>query len=138
MREDINLIYNFSSLELSDSSKSLLNKGLNFCPTPNGVNTTSLYADMFRMERKFAWKHFFKTNEYSSGVERKFPFSTKNQKTNLPKDYPGEIKEFVSSVKSEFLGTEYKQVHPNLSKQEREALSELISLQKAGRKADKG
>ena len=39
------------SKELSDAAKSLLNKGLNFCPLPKGINTSQRYADMFRMER---------------------------------------------------------------------------------------
>ena len=53
LESSINLIYNFSDMELSDAAKSLLNKGLNFCPTPKGINNTQLYADMFRMEAFF-------------------------------------------------------------------------------------
>ena len=75
----INLIHNFSSLTLSEQAKSLLNKGLNFCPTPKSVNTTQLLADMYRMERKFSWRHFYfgasnetsaKKNEFSWAVIR--------------------------------------------------------------------
>ena len=55
------------------NANSLLNKGLNFCPTPKEINTTQLYADMLRMERQFACKHFFKTKtiepkEYKKGL----------------------------------------------------------------------
>ena len=142
MKESVCFIYNFSSLELSKPAQTLLNKGLKFCPTPKGINTTQLYADMFRMERKFAWRHFFKVNDFNPKNDEEFPFSTKKQKTNLPKEYPNEIKDFVTAVKSELLGSEFKQAHPNLKKEEREALSELISLQKAGeiviQPADKG
>ena len=142
MKESVNLIYNFSSLNLSEAATSLLNKGLKFCPTPKGINTTQLYADMFRMERKFAWKHFFKTNDFNPRVAETFPFPSNNQKTNLPKEYPNEIKDFVTAVHSEFLGADCKNVHPNLSTEEKEALTELIALQKAGKiviqPADKG
>ena len=133
LKSKINFVYNFSDLELSDAAKSLLNKGLNFCPTPKGINTTQLYADMFRMERKFAWKHFFKTKSIEPKESEKFPFSTKIKNTNVPKEYPTEIKEFVASVKSELLGTDFIKVHPNLTELEREALGELVALQKVGR-----
>jgi hypothetical protein len=58
LKANVNIVYNFSSLELSEAASSLLNKGLNFCPTPKAINTTQLYvyADLFRMERKFALK----------------------------------------------------------------------------------
>ena len=142
LKARINFVYNFSSLELSDAAQSLLNKGLNFCPTPKGINTTQLYADMFRMERKFAWKHFFKNKSTEPKESEKFPFSTKSRNTNVPKEYPAEIKEFVASVKSELLGTDFIKVHPNLSELEREALEELIAFQKVGKiviqPADKG
>ena len=97
---------------------------------------------MFRMERKFAWKHFFKTKSIEPKESEKFPFSTKIKNTNVPKEYPTEIKEFVASVKSELLGTDFIKVHPNLTELEREALGELVALQKVGRiviqPADKG
>ena len=140
MSAKINFFYNFSSLQLSDAAKSLLNKGLNFCPTPKGINTTQLFADMFRMERKFAANHFFRNKNSEPKVNEKYPFSSKN--TNLPYEYPNEIKEFVTAVKSELLGTEFEKVHHNLTVTEREALEELLAQQKLGRiviqPADKG
>ena len=50
---------------------------------------------MFRMEIKFAWKHYFKTNEQFKNDVEQLSFSTKKQKTNIPKEYKAEIKEFV-------------------------------------------
>lgn len=48
----------------------------------------------------------------------------------------------VEGIKADLLGTDLKQIHPNLSKQEREALAELILLQENGviviQPADKG
>ena len=61
LKESINLTYNFSSL--SPAAKSLINKGLKFCPAPKSINKTQLYADLFWMERKLAWKHFFRNND---------------------------------------------------------------------------
>ena len=75
-------------------------------------------------------------------MNNKIPIKSTSKKTNLPKKYPGEIKEFVSSVKSELLGSEYRKVHPNLTLEERDALAELIAHQKSDpiviQPADKG
>ena len=87
---------------------------------------------MFRMERKFVWKHFFRNKNSEPKVNEKFPFPTKTKNTNLPYEYPNEIKEFVTAVKSELLGTEFEKVHPNLTVPEREALEELLAQQKLG------
>ena len=91
------------------------------------------------------WKHFFwgKGDEnYNENPSTKIPINLQKKKTNLPANYPAEIKEFSISVKSELLGTESKKVKPNLTIDEREALEELINLQKSGdivlQPADKG
>ena len=57
----------------------------------------------------------------------------KERKTNLPKQYPKEITEFVNAVKSDLLGNDLLRVHPNLSKEENKELRHLISLQKDGK-----
>ena len=57
----------------------------------------------------------------------------KERKTNLPKQYPKEITEFVNAVKSDLLGNNLLRVHPNLSKEENKELRHLISLQKDGK-----
>ena len=97
-------VYNFSNLELSEAAKSVLNKGLIFCPTPKGVNTTHLLADLFRLERKMAWKHFFwgsENDDYENEPNNNIPNLSRPKKTNLPRNYPPEIKIFADSVKSE-------------------------------------
>ena len=57
----------------------------------------------------------------------------KERKTNLPKQYPKEITEFVNAVKSDLLGNNLLRVHPNLSKEENKELRHLTSLQKVGK-----
>ena len=72
--------------------ESLLNKGLSFCPTPSGVNLTQL---LYQMERKMAWRHFYfdaSEDENENVPKEKFPFPDKKKRTNLPKEYPEEIK----------------------------------------------
>ena len=71
------------------------------------------------------WKHFFwgKGDEnYNENPSTKIPINLQKKKTNLPYNYPAEIKEFSISVKSELLGSESKKVKPNLTVEEREAL----------------
>ena len=43
------------------------------------------------------------------------------------------IKTFVNSVKSELIGSELNKIKPNITKEELEALEELIKLQKDGK-----
>ena len=63
----------------------------------------------------------------------KFPFPDKKQKTNLPSEYPKEINEFISSVRSDLIGSEKKDIYSNLTKDEWEALESLKQLQKDGK-----
>ena len=60
--DKINLVHNFSSISLSKEDKSLLNKGLNFCPQPKGINRIQFEADMMRLKRKMAWRDYFGDN----------------------------------------------------------------------------
>ena len=132
----MNLIFNFSSIPLTPAMESVLNKGLNFCPNPSNVNITQLLADLFRLERKMAWKSYFgdaEVNANSNDENEKFPFPEIHKKTNLPKEYPSEIKTFVNSVKSELIGSEHNKIKPNITKEELEALEELIKLKKDGK-----
>ena len=110
---------------------SVLNKGLKFCPAKRGVNYTQLLADLFRLERKMAWRyHFHDPNEEDDNVEIEdnfqCPFKDKNEKTNLPKDYPREISDFVNSVRSDLTGSaETNKNYSNLTKEEWEALDNM-------------
>ena len=132
------LVYNFSNIELTDVAKKLLSKGLNYCPTPKSVNTTQIISDLDRLERSMAWHTIFgnsrnddKYNDINENT-KEYLFE-KNRKTNLPKQFPKEITEFVNAVKSDLLGNNLLRVHPNLSKEENEELRNLISLQKDGK-----
>ena len=131
LKKKVNIVHNFSSIQLSEAA---LNKGFNFCPAQKGVNYTQLLADLFRLERKMAWRHHFKdyNSETTSDDTLKYPFPNKKQKTNHPSEYPKEISEFISSVRSDLIGSEKKHVYSNLSKEEWEAFGSLIKSQKDG------
>ena len=92
------------------------------------------------MERKFAWKHLFRTKAFNLKNQISFPFQPKERIQTYLRII--QFKEFVSAVKSDLLGSDFIKIHPNLTELEDEALKELIALQKLGKiviqPADKG
>ena len=63
-RTPITIVYNYSSITLTEDMTKVLNRGLNFCVTPNSVNVTELRADLKTFERKMRWFEFwFEANE---------------------------------------------------------------------------
>ena len=134
LKKKINLVYNFSSLELTEDMISLLNKGLNFCPNPDKVNLSQLFADGFQMHRKMAWKHHFDQDNKSKfgNTKPQNPFEEKNKKVNLPKNIPEAITTFVKCVQSDLIGSINTKIQPNMTKGEKDALDTLIKLQKDG------
>ena len=132
LKRKINLVNNLNDLELTDHMKSLLNKGLNFCPNPEKVNLTQISADCFHLERNMAWKYVFPPGSNNSDPEYvKTPFDNK-RKVNMPDYFPPEISTFTESVRSELIGAHNNKIYPNLSKGEKEALEELKHLQEIG------
>ena len=117
---------------------SVLNKGLKFCPAKKGINYTQLLADLFRLERKMAWKnHFHDAYEDDETVQTednlKCPFKDKKERTNLPKEYPKEITDFINAVRSDLIGSAgNNRKYSNLTKDEWEALEQLNTFQKEG------
>ena len=133
LKEQINLINNLSDLNLTDNMKRLLNKGLNFCPSPKNVNITQISADCFHLERNMAWKYVFHSIDPPDDEEHvKTPFDEKRNKINLPKHFPEPISTFTESVRSELIGAQHNKSKQNLTAGEKEALEELDKLQKNG------
>ena len=80
-----------------------------------------------------AWNHHFNDPEEEPSQEQteektKFPFPDNKNKTNLPNEYPKEISEFISSVRSDLIGAENKNKFSNLTKEEWDALDDLNNL----------
>ena len=131
--EQDNLIFNYSSITLTKSMKSLLNKGLNFSILPKKLDLTQVLVDFDNFKRKTIWKEFWYGHEESS--ERKEPIF-KSSKNNLPKKHstPKGLIEFLCAVKSELMDPKNRNaVEPNLPKDEIKAMTELIELIKAGK-----
>ena len=136
LKQQINLVTNLSDMELTKGQKSLLNKGLNFCPNPEKVNLTQISADCYHLERNMAWKYIFPPgsgnyNQDNNNDNNKTPFDN-NRKVNMPDYFPQEISSFSESVRSDLIGAQHNKVPPNLNPDEKEALKELNDLQDKG------
>ena len=137
-----NIVFNYSSLNLTSDMISLLNRGLNFAVMEKNLDITQLFSDIKKFERKLIWKEFFHPEENEEVV--KIPF-IKEDKTNLPKKYTASssLRSFLTATRSEILNPNNRnKVDPNLSPGELRAMEELIKLQKEQtiviRKCDKG
>jgi hypothetical protein len=104
----------------------ILNRGLNFCVTPDNINVTEMLADYRKFERKMRWKEFFhdKEDENNHYIPPIFP----QEKSNLPPKGGAPLNNFLIGVKSELTRTRLNKIRPNISKSEREALKTLINL----------
>jgi hypothetical protein len=126
----VKLYFNYSKIPITPAMDRLLNRGLNYCITPNKVNVTELLVDIDKFARKMLWQEFF--HDKPTDENRKEPI-VKNQKTNLPKKHktPEKLKMFLHATSSDLLdGKTRNMVHQNLPPEELEALKQLTDLQK--------
>ena len=145
-KSPISVIFNYSSLELTDAMSNLLNRGLNFSIKPLSLNLADVLTDFKRFERKMKWREFFfgeETQDYK-------PPLFKVEKTNLPKNHPTPrpLQTFLNTVESNIQDKSLwnkKLLNPkqmNIPQCEFEALQELIKLQREKviiiKPADKG
>ena len=133
------LVMNYSSIDLTFGQKSLLEKHLNFVPLPERVNKTQTLYDIKRFSRAMRWKEVWGSSDDSAPIQKIFT----QKKHNLPQVPPSKpLERFLYGVESDLLQFDNQNIPSNLSKEEKEALKELISLQKLGRiviqRCDKG
>ena len=109
----------------------VLNKGLNYSILPAKVDNTLVLTEFRRFERTILWKEFWSEKGSDDDKTKKKPIF-KIQKNNFPNFKASEsLKSFLASIKSELMDPlNRKQVPPNLSNDEFEALSILSKLQK--------
>ena len=127
--QKVSVVFNYSSLDLTEPMTNLLNRGLNFSITPQFLNLSQVLVDFTKFERKIRWKEFFAGSDQKEYIPPLF----KKEKTNLPRNHktPENLKMFIHGVKSELLDPENRnKVRPNLPPQESESLSKLIKLQR--------
>ena len=115
-------------MTLTSSMSKVLNRGLNFCVTPETINITELLVDYRKFERKMKWREFFHDKEEDTVdyIPPIFP----TEKSNLPPKGGTLLNNFLIGVKSELTGTKLNKTRSNISQKEMEALKTLINLQK--------
>ena len=134
------LCINYSSLNLTPAQESLLSKHLSFVPIPDKVNKTQLAYDLKRFSRSMRWKeHFGSESDGEFRPEQIFI----EKKHNLPKGPPSRpLNQMLYGIETDLFQFDQRKVMPNLSKEEKVALNELINFQKRGdiiiQRADKG
>ena len=142
MKQQTDIIFNYSNVKLSDDMQKLLNRALNFALLPFKLDITQLLVDFNRFSRAVIWQEFWygrnKDEEYIKPI-------FKSHKNNLPKNYssPSGLKTMLSLIQSEITEPRNRnQENPNLPPGEISALKELVRLQRERiitiKAADKG
>ena len=112
------LLTNLSSLQLPKSCETLLNKGLNFVPTPTTVNTTLFEANIQRFNRKIRWMEYFHSNspdDDTNSDTTASPNIFKHLKYNFPPSSHNPLRSllnFLDSIHDDILHSELNKVHP--------------------------
>ena len=116
----------------------MLSKHLSFVPLPEKLNTTQLKYDFTIFSRTCRWTEDCKDLE-DTRTETIFP----QKKHNLPKHAPSPpLAKFLYGVETDLLAGKPGFTQPNLQKDEKIALKELVNLQRDGslviQRCDKG
>ena len=123
---------NLSRHSFSIPEYKLLNKNLNFCPSPGKYNKTKLKSDIDDFTRKIKLKaHFGSTNEASNpnqdGINNKKEFYIKKHSTWQPNESHHTVKTFIDALTNDIEklpDTPNNRKH-NLTKKELQALKDL-------------
>ena len=124
-----NVVFNYSSITITEPMNRLLNRGLNFSVLPSKLDITQLFVDYKKFARSAIWKEF----HHGKNEEQTEGHIFKRNKSNLPKNYtvPEDLKIFLSSVKSEIADPRNRnQVKCNLPPEELQALKQLQQMQR--------
>ena len=129
-KQKINIIFNYSSIQLTEDMINILNRGLNFSILPLNLDLTQILTDFHQFERSMIWREFWYGRE---DEKNKTVPIFKIVKRNLPKNHktPDGLSNFLGAVKSELVDPKNrKKGSLNIPQSELKALKELIKLQK--------
>ena len=121
-----NTVVNLSSKVLSESENSLLQKGLNFCPTPSKPALSSIHNDLEKFYNNLRWKLFLSQPLAGNSMEKSILGSKllKSETTHRP---PQAVHSFASMndiqlSKSKIISPSYH----NLSSVEKKSIKNLL------------
>ena len=81
-KQKVSVVFNESSIILSEAMENLLNRGLNFTILPLKLDITQTLVYFKRLERSLIWHEFFFQNENQDQYEKPL---FRVEKNNLPK-----------------------------------------------------
>ena len=126
----VSVVFNYSSITISNDMESILNRGLNFAILPLSLDITQILVDFERFKRTIIWQEYFYGREPEKDKKEKI---FKIQKFNLPRNYntPDDLKTYLNSIKSDLIDPHQRnKIDSNIPPNEMRALKELIQLQK--------
>ena len=100
----MSLVYNYSSIKLTEPMNSLLNRGLNFSILPLKLDITQILVDYMNYERRVIWQKFWFGQETDQEYMYEKPI-VKTNKSNMPQNYkiPQGMQMYLHANKSELL-----------------------------------
>ena len=133
------LLKNYSNVNFVEQTKKLLSKGRKFIPT-HKIYKSDILASILEMERKIRIKWHFYIEDKKVGMEDladqtiTLPIKIPKSNVNLSNLYqPTQpIMNFIKNVKGAIISASPRQIQSNLLSDEKEALENLITLQKKG------
>ena len=129
-KQKINVVFNYSDIELTAAMENVLNKGLKFAVLPLKLDIAQILTDFRRFERTMLWKEFWFGKDSEEAYN---PPMFKKRKQNFPSKHtaPRGLRDCLAAVKSEIADPKNRRrVVSNIKEDEKEALHKLVRLQK--------
>jgi hypothetical protein len=83
-KQKINVVFNYSYLELTPAMEKVLNRGLKFAILPLKLDITQILTDFRRFERTMVWREFW----FGKESEKPYvPPMFKKRKHNFPRNH---------------------------------------------------
>ena len=118
-------VFNLSDRVLTENEIKVLDKGLNFVPTPEKLDRLQIKNDLEKLGRDIKLRMFYQ-NDLSPSFSEKPAFKVPSSRTPPIRDVQLEL--YLSEIKDKLINiNESGRSYPNMSKDEREALKSLMN-----------
>ena len=114
-----------SSVTLSEAERSLLGRGLSFCPTPPRLNTFQLQYDLNIFYRRLRLREYFFDDNSSERHTDHNPFRLRNKRWMPPKNRQPALETYIQAVDDNSKNWSNRKGRDNLIRSERKALHSL-------------
>ena len=134
---------NISGKPLSECARSILSKGLNFCPTPTNLNKQKTLQELDDLQRNLSLKvHFHNENKLNNQIyipSTLEKIAKKRNKHPFQPPHENSVLAYTDAIKDEIIHCKRKNIPYNVTKEELEAINNLASRTDIViKRADKG